>query len=149
MGFSAAALAVSLFSVSEQVKAGEAQEDAAKEAKKLSKLQAERTAEETAESVRRTELAQAQLEGVTRARIAASGVHATGSMAAYMEEMKKTHVGEVDWMKKAGATAVEATEIEGKYAAKSAAAGAKSTYAGAIGSLGSSISSASEIEWWG
>lgn len=145
--------AVAVYGASEAHRGAEAQKKAAREAERLGKLEEERAKAETAESVSRAQKAQEQLQSMTRARIAASGVSATGSMSAYLDEMMKTHKGELDWMKKAGATRADAASMEGRYAAQTGRAAAKSSAAGAASSWGSAISNihstGQAANWWG
>ena len=135
--------ALGIYSASESHKGAVIQRDAAAEAQRLADLQADAARAETEEGIDRARTAQEKLEGMTRARIAASGVTATGSMSSYLDEMMTTHKGELDWMEKAGATRADVAAVEGRLASQTALAGARRSQASAIGSLGQAATS-----WW-
>ena len=96
------------------------------------------------ESVARTEDVNRQTEGLASSRIGASGFGAGSSMDKYLETIKATHAGDIDWMKTSGASrdAIAAREAAARKRSADSFASARFTQ-----SIGQSLGSLGGYAW--
>lgn len=100
------------------------------------------------EEARRLGLEQEQAEGLTRAKIAASGATAEGSTGSYMDNMAKEHEKEMDWLKKSTASQADIAKSSGSITAQTTLAKASATEMGAVTSVFGDVSSIGKSAGW-
>ena len=134
------------------VYSGIEQAKAAEEAEKIAEKNAQMMEAETAEQAKRLAKEQDRTEGLTRAMAAASGVGGE-SQQAMIEDMERTHAGELAWMKKAGASRASITRQEGGMMAQQGRAAAMGTMASGAAQMGGAMSGLHKTGvqqgWWG
>ena len=97
--------------------------------------------EEDLEATRRAKLEMAKKESTAQARIAASGiVGGQGSSKVYMDELKRTHTSEINWMNKA-------TESRYKLGLQGANVREQAGQLGALTTLTKAAGTASDTYW--
>ena len=108
-----------------------------KEARRARRRAEEAEALETAEEVRRAEAEAERTEALARARAAASGVGGV-TPDIYLAALEEESQLEIDWLRQAGISAVEAARARGEAAEGRATSGIWSGLAG-LGETGASI----------
>lgn len=121
------------------------QYESGKEAEKMAKENAKRARAETAEEVRRQQAANAQMEGLAKARAAAGGAKLTGTVSSYLDRLKEENLKDIDWMRRSGASRAGLEQRKGKVAKSQATAGAVGSLAGSASSF---YSAGSNANWW-
>ena len=130
-----------------------AQKAAAGDAKDIAEYNARQKELETEEQARRLEKEQSKAEATARARAYASGVDPESkTLLDVLEDQKKTHDEELDWLVKSGYSQAKAEKWRGQAESDRLSASATATLGKGVGDLfagaGSIYSSGQQAKWW-
>jgi len=135
-----------------QSEAAAGQKDAAREASRLAEMNAQMSERETTRNAENMQAAQEREQATNRAKAAASGISGGGSFDLVMDEQKRIHGEEQDWLKQSGASKADIIRQGGALAQSQGYAQADATRAGSwgtlIGGAQSIYGTGSQAEMW-
>lgn len=136
-----------------QAKARKAASAAAREEKEMARQEAANIEAETAENVRRARDKASKVEGESRARAAASGFGASGSIDLALDSMSAEHGRQIAWMAKSGASKARMAIMGGDMRSDAQDARADQLQSQMWGTVatgvGSGYTGGKDAGWWG
>lgn len=142
-------LGLGAVSIYQGIQANEQAQNIARQQEELARQNAIAVEAEARESERRARVEQAAAMGESRARAAASGVTAGGSLDLFMSEQDRLFEMEIDWLRKSAQSQSQIARMGGQVQSSiTQTQGRQQMISGVTGGVRQGITAGSDAGWW-